>query len=66
MQSDPYLWLVIGGLLSIILSGRWTIALAGWMALLFLLHCIHAVPVWSELFGVKPYTRCAVSAVKQR
>jgi hypothetical protein len=30
MQSDPYLWLVIGGLLSIFLPGRWTITAAGW------------------------------------
>ena len=29
MQGDPSLWLVIGGLLSIVISGRWMIALAG-------------------------------------
>jgi len=52
MQSDPYLWLAIGGLLSIFLSGRWMIAVAGWLAPLFLLHYAHAVPFWPALFGL--------------
>ena len=49
MQSDPTLWLVIGGLLSIFTSGRWMIAAAGWLAPLFLLHYAHAVPIWPAL-----------------
>ncbi len=49
MQSDPYLWLVIGGLLSIFISGRWMIAASGWLAPLFLLHYAHAVPMWPGL-----------------
>jgi len=49
MQSNPYIWLFIGGLLSIFCSGRWTIAAAGWLAPLVLLHYAHAVPVWPAL-----------------
>lgn len=52
MQGDPYLWLVIGGLLSIFVSGRWTIAVAGWLAPLFLLHYAHAALFWPALFGL--------------
>jgi len=49
MQNDPYLWLAIGGLLSIFTSGRWSIAAAGWLAPLVLLHYAHAVPIWPGL-----------------
>jgi len=49
MQNDPYLWLAIGGLLSIFVSGRWTIAAAGWLTPLVLLHFSHAVPIWPGL-----------------
>lgn len=52
MQDVPYLWLVIGGLLSIFVSGRWTIAAAGWLAPLFLLHYAHAALFWPALFGL--------------
>ena len=52
MQGDPYLWLVIGGLLSIFVSGRWMIAAAGWLAPLFLLHYAHAALFWPALFGL--------------
>jgi apolipoprotein N-acyltransferase len=52
MAGDPYLWLGIGGLLSIFASGRWTIAAAGWLAPLFLLHYANAVPAWPALIGL--------------
>jgi len=35
MQSDLYRCLAIGGLLSIIIPGRWTIVVDGWLAPLF-------------------------------
>jgi apolipoprotein N-acyltransferase len=52
MSLDPYIWLVLGGLLSAFISGRWVIAAAGWLAPLFLLHYAHAVPLWPALLGL--------------
>ena len=66
MQGDPYLWLVIGGLLSIFVSGRWTIAAAGWLAPLFLLHFAHAVPFWPALIGLWLSTALALGVANWR
>ena len=38
ISMSPFLWLVLGGLLSAGYHGRWTIPLAAWLALTALLH----------------------------
>jgi len=50
-------WLVLGGLLLVFSSGKWTVPLAPWLALLFLLHfsktnnlLIGCLGVWLALF----------------
>lgn len=60
MHGDPYGWLIIGGLLSLFVSGRWTMAAAGWLAPLFLLHYAHAVSLWPALFGLWLATALAI------
>jgi len=52
VQGDAYGWLILGGLLSVFISGRWVIAAAGWLAPLVLLHYAHAVPLWPALIGL--------------
>lgn len=52
MQENPYLWLMLGGLASLFVSGRWNRALAAWLAPLLLLHALHDLPTGPGLFGV--------------
>src|SRR4030067_2780353 len=66
MQSEPYLWLVIGGLLRIFVSGRWEVAAAGWLAPPFLLHFAHAVPFWPALIGLWLSTALALGVANWR
>ncbi len=42
--SQTTLWLVIFGLLKSFASGRWTVALAGWVAPIFGLRYLHTYP----------------------
>src|SRR5262245_27028544 len=58
MERVPLmLWLAIGGVLSLFSVGKWSVAVAAWLAPIFLLHFTHAKPaavglawVWLALY----------------
>jgi len=48
----PSLWLLLGGLFSLLYVGRWVLQPAAWLAPIFLLHFLHSSPHASALLWV--------------
>ena len=59
MPDNAWLWLILGGVVGLFVSGRWSLALAAWLAPVFLLQFMHAVPWWVGVFGIWGVTALA-------
>jgi apolipoprotein N-acyltransferase len=49
---QPLIWLALGGLLLVFISGKWIIPLAPWLAMLFLLHFSRSQTLLASCLGV--------------
>lgn len=58
-MANPVVWLILGGLSGVFVSGRWNLAFAAWLVPVFLLHYAHAVPLAPALLGIWAVTALA-------
>lgn len=59
MPDNAMVWLVLGGIASLFVSGRRGLAVAAWLAPVLLLQYMHAVPWWTGALGIWGVTALA-------